>query len=223
MISRMPTLTRLIALPLLALPLLAQGRPPEIETDQVRVVRALARPHNKTAPHEHKVNRVMVYLQGTRQEIVTKDGKKTLIDAKPGDVKWSAMNGIHTSEILSDTPVTIVEVELKKPGDPSKTATSALDPLKVDPGKYKLEFENDQVRVSRVKIGAHEKVPLHEHLLNRVVVYISDQNGTMTTTDGATTKAQHKAGEVSWGTPTKHREENLLDHPFEAVVVELKY
>ena len=28
----------------------------------------------------------MVYLQGTRQEIVTKDGKKTLIDVKPGMV-----------------------------------------------------------------------------------------------------------------------------------------
>jgi hypothetical protein len=33
---------------------------------------------------------------------------------------------------------------------------------------------------------------------------------------------KHKAGEVSWGTPTKHKEENLSDKPFEVVVVELK-
>ena len=33
---------------------------------------------------------------------------------------------------------------------------------------------------------------------------------------------QHKAGEVSWGGPTKHKEENLSDKPFEALVVELK-
>jgi hypothetical protein len=40
------------------------------------------------------------------------------------------------------------------------------------------------------------------------VAYLTDQNGIMTTPDGKTETAQHKAGEVSWG-PTKHREENL--------------
>ena len=94
--------------------------------------------------------------------------------------------------------------------------------MKVDPNDYKVEFENSQVRVVRVKIGAHRKVPLHEHLLDRVVVYLTDQNGTMTTPDGKTETAQHKAGEVSWGGPTRHREENLRDGPFEAVVVEFK-
>jgi quercetin dioxygenase-like cupin family protein len=85
-----------------------------------------------------------------------------------------------------------------------------------------VEFENSQVRVVRVKIAAHRKVPEHEHQLNRVVVYLTDQNGSMTTSDGQTTTAQHKAGESSWAGPTKHREENLMDKPFEAVAVELK-
>jgi hypothetical protein len=99
---------------------------------------------------------------------------------------------------------------------------TALDPVKVDPRDYKVEFENSQVRVVRVKIGAHQKVPLHEHVLNRVVVYLTDQNGSMTAPDGKTEIAQHKAGEMSWGGPAKHREENLRDGPFEAVVVEFK-
>jgi quercetin dioxygenase-like cupin family protein len=77
------------------------------------------------------------------------------------------------------------------------------------------------VRVVRVKIGPHEKVPLHEHSLNRVVTYITDQN-IRVTTDGKAETLQHKAGEVSWGSPTKHTEENLNDTPFEAVVVEFK-
>jgi hypothetical protein len=42
------------------------------------------------------------------------------------------------------------------------------------------------------------------------------------TTDGKAETVQHKAGEVSWGTPTKHMEENLSDSAFEVVVVELK-
>jgi len=78
------------------------------------------------------------------------------------------------------------------------------------------------VRVVRVRMAAGRKVPLHEHLLNRVVVYLTDQNGSMTTPDGQTTTAQHKAGEFSWGPPTKHMEQNHLDHAFEAIVVEFK-
>ena len=200
----------------------AQGPQVPIENDQVRVVRALDQPHHKGQPHEHKMNRVMIYLTAGRQEITPVGGKTAILEFKAGDVKWSPAAGMHVSEIVSDQPVTIVELELKKPAGSSKNVTAALDPVKVVPQDYHLEFENSQVRVVRVKIGAHQKVPLHEHTLNRVVCYLTDQNGTMTTEDGKTETAQHKAGEVSWGGPTKHREENLRDGPFEAVVVEFK-
>jgi len=113
-------------------------------------------------------------------------------------------------------------VEVKKPGDPAKTPTSPLDPVKVASGNYHVEFENSQVRVVRVHMGPHQSVPLHQHMLNRVVVYLTDQNTRITPTDGNVENARHKAGEASWGGPTKHREENLKDTPFEAVVVELK-
>ena len=129
---------------------------------------------------------------------------------------------MHTAEITSDKPVTIVEVELKKGGSSAKTAASPLDPVKLDPTSYKVELENDQVRVLRVKIGPHKAVPLHEHMLNRVLVYITDQNFRVTTPDGKAETVQHKAGEVGWGQPTRHKEENLSDKPFEALVVELK-
>ncbi len=129
---------------------------------------------------------------------------------------------MHTSEIVSDSPVTIVEVEVKKPGDPAVKVTTPQDPLKVDPRDYKLEFENSEVRVVRVKFAAHAGAPMHEHQLNRVVVYLTDQNTRMTTPDGKVDTATHHAGEFSWGGPTKHKEENLMDKPFEAIVVEFK-
>jgi quercetin dioxygenase-like cupin family protein len=200
----------------------AQGPQVLLENEQARVVKALDQPHHKGQPHEHKMNRVMIYLTPGRQEITPQGGKTAVLEFKAGDVKWSPASGIHVSEISSDQPVTIVEVELKKPGGADKKVNAALDPVKVDPKDYKVEFENSQVRVVRVKIGAHQKVPLHEHVLNRVVVYVTDQDGTMTTPDGKTETAQHKAGEASWGGPTRHREENLRDGPFEAVVVEFK-
>ena len=199
-----------------------QGPQVPIDNDQVRVVKVTDQPHVKGKLHEHKINRVMIYLTSGRQEITPEGGKPTVQEFKPGEVKWSPARGMHTSEITSDQPLTVVEVELKKPADPAKKANGPLDPVKVDPKDYKVEFENSQVRVVRVKIAAHGKVPMHEHLLNRVVVYLTDQNGAMTTPDGKTDAAQHKAGEVSWGPPAKHSEENLRDGAFEAVVVELK-
>ena len=202
--------------------LLAQTPPPPIDNDQARVVAAYDQPHRKGQLHEHKLNRVMIYLQAGRQEITPEGGKTVTLEWKAGEVKWSPASGMHTSEIISDKPVTIIEVEVKKDGDPGKTVNPLLDPLKVDPKDYKLEFENSQVRVVRVKMAARKQVPLHAHVLNRVVVYLTDQNGSMTTPDGQTTTAQHKAGDFSWGGPAKHMERNNLDHAFEAIVVEFK-
>jgi quercetin dioxygenase-like cupin family protein len=204
-----------------AIALFAQS-PSPIENDQARVVVVTDKPHSKSSLHEHKLNRVMIYLQPGRQEITPQNGKKITSQWKAGEVKWSPAGGMHQSEIVSDAPVTMVEVEVKKPGDPAKTPNGPLDPVKVASANYHVEFENSQVRVVRVHMGPHQSVPVHEHLLNRVVVYITDQNTRITSTDGKVESAVHKAGEASWGGPAKHKEENLGDQPFEAVVVEFK-
>ena len=196
----------------------AQNKP-LIENDQVRVIHALEKPHVKGRTHGHDVNRVMIYYQTGTQEF-DEDGKKTTLKYKAGDVVWSPKVKMHTPELITDEPVNIVEVELKQPGA-GKKITTKLDPVKVDPKHYKVEFQNDQVRVVRVKFGPHEGAPMHEHQLNRVVVYLRDQNVQMTTAEGKVDTAVHKAGEASWGEAVKHKEQNLNDTPFEAIVVEL--
>jgi hypothetical protein len=84
-----------------------------------------------------------------------------------------------------------------------------------------VEFENDQVRVLRVKLGAHESAPLHEHA-DRVAVYLTDQNFRVEEADGSVSTRTRKAGDVVWSEKARHKEENLSGQPFEAVVVELK-
>ena len=37
------------------------------------------------------------------------------------------------------------------------------DPVKVDPKHYKVEIENERVRVLRINYGAHEKSVMHSH------------------------------------------------------------
>jgi hypothetical protein len=46
-------------------------------------------------------------------------------------------------------------------GHASKTKT--CDPVKVDPKHYTVEFENDKVRVLRIKYGPGEKSVMHAH------------------------------------------------------------
>ncbi len=67
-----------------------------------------------------------------------------------------------------------MEIDLKgKPAGP--LPVTALDPVAVDPQHYKVEFENEYVRVLRVTFGPGEKGARHEHILNRVVFYLNDQ------------------------------------------------
>lgn len=98
----------------------------------------------------------------------------------------------------------------------------AQDPVKVDSKHYKVEFENDQVRVLRINYGPHEKSVMHEHP-DAVAVFLKDGKTQFTMPDGKTQTMEMKAGTTMWTPAGKHLPENLNDTPFELVLVELKH
>src|ERR1700719_4298493 len=93
-------------------------------------------------------------------------------------------------------------------------AASAQDPLKVDAKHYKVEFENDRVRVLRITYGPHEKSVMHHHPAN-VAVFLTDGQTRFTMPDGKTQDTLVKAGSVRWSKTGEHLPENLGDKPFE--------
>lgn len=97
----------------------------------------------------------------------------------------------------------------------------AQDATQVDAKHYKVEFENDQVRVLRVKYGVKEKSSLHEHPA-LVSVFLTDATVKMTGADGKSTEMPVKAGSAMWNDGTKHLPENIGDKPFEVILVEMK-
>ncbi len=212
-----------LAAPFLAVAtLFAQDPRVPIDNGKVKIIKVTQGPHLKTKLHKHDMNRVMIYLQPGRQAFDYQGAKQTMVTWRAGEALWSPAGGMHIAEIVSDQPVTIVELELKNQGVKEKVKGAAADPLKVDPKHYRVEMENDQVRVIRVKIGPRESVPMHEHSLDRVVVYLTDQEFRITGADGKAVEVKHKAGDVGFSAPATHKEENLSDKPFEIVVVELK-
>ena len=97
----------------------------------------------------------------------------------------------------------------------------AQDPIKVDAKHYKVEFENDQVRVLRITYGPHEKSVMHGHPAS-VAVFLTDGAVKFTLADGKTNSSDVKAGMVQWEAGGKHLPENVGDKPFELILVELK-
>ncbi len=199
------------------------ANPVVVDNDQVRVLKVSDLPHHKGQPHEHLMNRVMIYLNAGHMVLQYESGKTDDQRVKAGEVRWSKAGGKHVSENVGDAPVGIVEIELKsKPGGGSKPVTAALDTLKVEPAVYTKLLENDQVRVVRAKLGPHAKVKQHEHTLNRVQVFLTDASIKVTAADGTVSQIAHKAGDVVFAPPAKHAEENLAAAPAEVILVELK-
>jgi len=97
----------------------------------------------------------------------------------------------------------------------------AQDAVKADPKHYKVEFENDRIRVLRITYGPGEKSVMHEHPPNLAVVF-TDLNAKMTMPDGKTEDVEMKAGSVQWDPGGKHLPQNSSDKRFELILVELK-
>jgi hypothetical protein len=181
---------------------------PRLDTPQARVIVATLQPRTPSiAGNGHATNRVLIYLDDgvmTR----TEGEQSARIEFRRGDVRWRAASGAYVAENISDHPIRILEID-RKGAAAGPAPVSKLDPVQVDGGHYKVEFENEQVRVLRVHYGPREKGQTHEHLLNRVVLYLNDQPGA-------------RADDVRMAGAATHAEENASDQPADRIAVELK-
>ena len=173
-----------------------------LDTPQARVFVATLTPHAPVVSKAgHATHRVLIYMDDGAMTI-KEGGGETRNTVKRGDVRWRAASGPYTAENVTDRPLRILEIDLKgKPAGP--LPATALDPVKVDPQHYKVEFENEFVRVLRVTFGPGEKGARHEHILNRVVFYVNDQTNAKADDVRMSGAATHE--EANAGTTTAYR------------------
>ena len=103
----------------------------------------------------------------------------------------------------------------------------AQDPLQLLPNAYKLEFENEWVKIVRVHYAPHEKLPAHEHTPTAsAYVYLSDGGPVVFNHKEyyAVTRPATKAGSfrVYKGLQEHHEVENQSDLPSDFLRVEFK-
>ena len=109
------------------------------------------------------------------------------------------------------------------------TQAFAQDPLKVLPKAYKLQFENDWVKVTRVHYAPHEKLPAHQHTQTAsAYVYLNDSGPVVfkhiDLPYGAVTRPATKEGtfRLYQGLKEIHEVESLSDLPSDFLRVEFK-
>ena len=95
------------------------------------------------------------------------------------------------------------------------------DPVKVAPSDYTVLLENEKVRVLKGCLKPGEKIPMHSHPA-RVIYELTDQMSRFTFPVAPPAESRSTAGEVKWGTPVTHSEENIGKTEGCALIVELK-
>ena len=94
------------------------------------------------------------------------------------------------------------------------------DLVTVAPAAAKVEYEDAHIRVVRLKLAAHESLPMHDRPA-RVVIPLTANDVRTTRPDGTTSTVQSPAGKAVWSEPGKRSVTNL-ETPLENIVVELK-
>jgi quercetin dioxygenase-like cupin family protein len=103
----------------------------------------------------------------------------------------------------------------------SITAVASIAQSALSPSVAKVEFENDQVRVLRATVGAHQKTQMHQHS-SRAGITITENDLRVYLPDGTSATSKRGPHEIFWSEPVTHRVENLSDKPMENIEIEMK-
>ena len=104
-------------------------------------------------------------------------------------------------KLLSVTPLLLLAAVV------AAAVPSPLDPVRVAPHIYSLEFENERVRVIRQTIRNGETQPLHAHP-DRLQVYLQTCGWLEDDGQGGQQMQSYKYGEVVWVEAETHGGDN---------------
>ncbi len=95
------------------------------------------------------------------------------------------------------------------------------DAVSADPAHYSVSFENELVRLLRVRDGPGEKSVMHRHSAS-CVVFLTNQTFNFTLPGGTTDPASVPAGALGCGDANVHLPENIETDEAEFIMIEFK-
>ena len=122
---------------------------------------------------------------------------------------------------LSVAAAVVVGLSLGASGGSLAAQESPPDPVVVDPDRYSLEYENDAIRILRIRYGPGEASVMHYHPAN-CAIFLAAGSGHMELPDGKVESTSFRPGDVMCVDAEMYRPSNAGDAPFELVLVEMK-
>jgi len=140
------------------------------------------------------------------------------IDLESRKTRYVDNSSSHELARPSDKQVREIRVEIK--AAPPANAL-ILDAVRVDPARYKVDFENEKVRVVRLGFGPRERGVMVQHP-PRVLATLSDVSVKLVFQDGTTDERGAPVGVAAWLETETLQTENASDQLLEVVLVEPK-
>jgi hypothetical protein len=169
-----------------------------LENEHLRIFDARAALGTKSPMHTHPPM-VLISLGKTRFRMSFPDGRTTLFDLNPGEVRWVV--GAHHAWELLVGELHAIGVEIKSAqGDgkpPVAIAKSGIDSVAVDPTAHHVLFENPHVRVFEGRTSHGRSSPMHSHPPT-LLVSLDWARLRLTLPDGEIAFHDFNPGQVLW-------------------------
>jgi quercetin dioxygenase-like cupin family protein len=158
-----------------------------------------------------------IFYKDARLRVTSPTGEVRTHEYRPGDVSCGDAHSHLPENVGKDTEFVQVHLKNRKTFDHLQTGRSlvyparikAPDPIDADPAHYFVQFENDVVRLARIKVPGGVKTPMHAHLAYCIVEIRDMETGV-------------KAGDSSCGDAMAHESLNNAKSVNEAITIEFK-
>jgi hypothetical protein len=206
----------------------AQGAPPDAvaadparysvlyENDVAQIIRVTFPAGAKSVMHSHPAG-CAIFYKDARLKMASPSGEVRTYEYRAGDVTCGDAYSHAPENVGRDTEFVQFHLKNRRTFDHLQTARSlvyparikAPDPIDADPMHYFVQYENDVVRLARIKVPGGVKTPMHAHLAYCIVEIRDMDNGV-------------KAGDSSCGNAMAHESLNGAKSVNEAITIEFK-
>ncbi len=186
------------------------------ENDVAQIIRVKYPAGARSVMHSHPAGCVIFYKDAALK-MTSSSGEVRTSEYRAGDVTCGDAHSHLPENVGKDTEFIHVHLKNRKTFDPVQTGRSlvyparikAPDPIDADPAHYFVQFENDVVRLARIKVPGGVKTPMHAHLAYCIVEIRDMETGV-------------KAGDSSCGNAMAHESPNNAKSVNEAITIEFK-
>jgi hypothetical protein len=186
------------------------------ENDVARLIRVKYPRGAKSVMHSHPAG-CAIFYKDSRFKMTDSTGTSRTLENRAGDVSCSDEYSHLPENVGSDTELILFHLKNRKTFDHLQTGRSlvvpsqpkAPDAVEVDPAHYSVQFENDVVRLTRIKVPGGVNTPMHSHSAYCIVEIRDMETGV-------------KAGDASCGDSMAHASQNNAKSLNEAITIEFK-